>query len=430
MRAVMIRDDVSFKPKNNFCRVCDKTLKSIIDFGNMPIANEFQLPESQTGFRFRMVAAFCDSCALFQLMDQPKPELMFHDHYAFFATTSNYMKLHFKSLVEDHILASDQLKNETFVVEIGSNDGILLASLKNAGIRHLGVDASENVVEHARSLALESQVGFFGEALAKSIKLEKGSANFIIAANVICHIPDLLDLGRGIVELLHPLGEFIFEEPYAMDVLRLTSYDQFYDEHIYIFSLTSVSRVFSKVGLELTDAIPQNTHGGSMRYVLSHRGTRKPSERLMKLMESEESNAIGNLDTYNNFAKNCFSKREELHTLLQKLREEGKRVGGYAATSKSTTILNFCEIGSDLIEFISDSTPEKIGTFTPATKIPVISHEDMRKNPPEYLVLFAWNHAREILTSEYALTKNGMKWILFVPEIRILDDLDIQVLIE
>ena len=412
---------------NTECRICGNVLAEIINFGKMPIANEFQAIENQTGILFEMIASFCVNCALFQLKDQPKPEDMFHDHYAFYATTSEFMKRHFKDLVVNHIVNKNVSLKDLFVLEIGSNDGILLDSLKQAGIRHLGVDPSRNVVEHARSRGLSVEIGFFGKDFGEKISQEYGKADYILAANVICHIPDLLDLGLGVAKVLSANGEFIFEEPYALNVLELTSYDQFYDEHVYIFSLTSVSRVFNQVGLELIDAIPQETHGGSMRYVLCHKGKRQPTPRLLKLMEVEEIKELSALETYERFALNCENRKQELVSLLKQIKSEGKRIGGYAATSKSTTVLNYCGITQELIEFISDSTPNKIGTFAPGSLIPIISHEEMRLNPPEYLVLFAWNHSAEILRKELSLTQAGLKWIVFVPEIRILDSNELKV---
>ena len=413
---------------NAECRICRNELVEVINFGKMPIANEFQKIENQTGISFEMVAVFCINCALFQLKEQPKPEDMFHDHYAFYATTSEFMKKHFKEMVEDHIVSKNVSPEELFVIEIGSNDGILLESLKENSIKHLGIDASQNVVEYARSRGLQAEIGFFGNDLGEKILEEYGHADYVLAANVICHIPDLLDLGLGVAKVLSEEGEFIFEEPYALNVLELTSYDQFYDEHVYIFSLTSVARVFKRVGLDLIDALLQETHGGSMRYVLCHEGKRQPTPRLLKLLEVEEKKGLSEIETYKSFALNCEKRKKELVSLLKQVKSGGKRVGGYAATSKSTTILNYCGITKDLIEFISDSTPNKIGTFAPGSLIPIISHEEMRLNPPEYLVLFAWNHSAEILRKELPLTQAGLKWIVFIPDVKILDPSELKVI--
>ena len=403
------------------CRVCNSETSPIIDFGDMPIANGFLEDVSQDKFRFRMSTSFCTHCSLFQLDNQPKPELMFHENYPFFTGLSLTMKEHFGQMVEDHLGTPGSSTEKTFVAEIGSNDGTLLEFVKLKGIRHLGIDPSPNVVAASIAKGVSAEVGFFGQDLAIDLAKRHGKADYIFAANVICHIPDMIDFAKGISEFLAADGKFIFEEPYVGSMLEKTSYDQIYDEHVYIFGALSVRSIFQRVGLELVDAIPQITHGGSMRYVVMHKGKADQSSNLEIIIQSELDNGMDKRETYLDFARNCEKRKQELKKLLTKLKSEGSRVLGYAATSKSTTVLNFCEIDSDLIEAISDSTPEKHGRYTPGSHIPVISQEEMRNNPPDYLVLFAWNHEKEILAKETALTNQGVKWIRFVPRIEILD---------
>jgi methylation protein EvaC len=181
-----------------------------------------------------------------------------------------------------------------------------------------------------------------------------------------------------------------------------------------------VREIFKRIGLDLVDAIPQSTHGGSMRYVLTHSGRKAESARLNRLLLLEVDQGLTSASAYQNFAQRCIKRCDEFRLILKELKSEGKTVAGYAATSKSTTVLNFCQINSDLIEFISDSTPQKIGKFTPGSHIPIISHDEMKLRKPDYLVLFAWNHENEILAKEKALTNQGTKWIRFVPDVKVL----------
>jgi methylation protein EvaC len=204
-------------------------------------------------------------------------------------------------------------------------------------------------------------------------------------------------------------------------MLSKVSYDQIYDEHVYIFGALSVQKIFSRVGLQLVDAIPQSTHGGSMRYVIMHKNQMEISKRAEEILKSELDAGFNEVQVYLDFASTCKTRRTQFKELLEKLKLQGANIGGYAATSKSTTVLNYCSIGSDLIQFISDSTLEKQGKFTPGSHIPIISQEEMRLAPPDYLVLFAWNHEKEILVKESSLTKQGVKWIRFVPNVEILD---------
>lgn len=403
------------------CRVCGKTSVPVIDFGPMPIANNFASDPSSDTYRFRLSASFCETCSLFQIDEQPRSDLMFHDHYPFFTGLSTSMRAHFGEMVDMHLGDSKKSSGSLYVVEIGCNDGTLLDFVRARGVRHLGIDPSSNVVEKAREKGISAEVGFFGKDFATKVSLRDGKADYIFAANVICHIPDMNDFGLGVNSLLAQDGKFIFEEPYVGSMIENTSYDQIYDEHVFIFGAISVRNVFSRVGLELVDAIPQSTHGGSMRYVLMHKGQGEVSPRAEEIISKEKEEGLDQLLTYANFAKQCEVRRFEFKSLLESLKRQGSVVAGYAATSKSTTVLNYCGVGPELISYISDSTPEKQGRFTPGSHIPVISPDEMRKNPPDYLVLFAWNHGKEILRKEEKLTKAGMKWIRFVPEVEILD---------
>ncbi|CAN2246076.1 AdoMet_MTases domain containing protein [actinobacterium SCGC AAA044-D11] len=386
----------------------------------MPIANGFHSSIHFDPYRYELVTSFCNDCKLFQIVNQPEKELMFHDSYPFFTGLSKSMTDHFWQLVDDSVLPLVHAVTDPFILEIGSNDGTLLQRIKAKGIRHLGVDPSANVVDRAISNGINSLNVFFGEEAATDIVTNYGFANVIVAANVICHLPDLADLMRGISKLLHSEGTFIFEEPYLGSMIELVSFDQIYDEHVFIFSLISVSNICNEFGLELYDAIKQPTHGGSMRYFVSHKGKRTKSERLVNLLKSENAKGLDKLQTYLDFQINCELKKTKLNSLIASIKQHGKSIGGYAATSKSTTILNYCGIDSDSIDFICDSTPEKMNTFAPGTNIPIVSVDFMHANQPDYLLLFAWNHEHEIMEKEKNLLNDSVQWIKFVPEVGIV----------
>jgi methylation protein EvaC len=216
---------------------------------------------------------------------------------------------------------------------------------------------------------------------------------------------------------LKPDGVLIFEDPYLGAMIEKTSYDQLYDEHVYMFSALNVSSAFGRHGLELVDVMPQITHGGSMRYVLAPKGSRKPSEAVKSLFAKESAQGLDKAQTYQTFKKNCETSRKELLELLQKLKREGKRVVGYGATSKSTTVTNYCGITPDLVEFISDTTPIKQGKLSPGKHIPVKHYDEFKKSYPEYALLFAWNHAAEIQAKETDFVAKGGKWIVYVPKV-------------
>lgn len=403
------------------CRVCNSKITPFMSFGKMPIANGFLAAEQFSNeYFFELAPVFCNRCGMFQLIEQPACEKMFHQNYAFFSSSSRYMQVHFKAFAE-FVMNSGFLKHEeAFVVELGSNDGIMLRHFRDAGFRHLGIEPSENVAEVARSQGIESLSGFFDFELANRIVEKYGNADVILAANVMCHIPDINAVAAGITRLLKPDGVLIFEDPYLGDMIAKTSYDQIYDEHVFIFSITSVSWAFGQHGLELIDAIPQITHGGSMRYVLALKGKHQISANLSALLAKEKAQGLYKAETYGQFKTNCEASRAKLLDLLEQLRYKSKRVVGYGATSKSTTVMNYCGIGPEHIEFISDTTPIKQGKFSPGVHIPIKSYEAFVKNYPDYALLFAWNHAKEIFEKEGLFKAWGGKWITFVPKVGVI----------
>lgn len=404
------------------CRICDAEMNPFISFGNMPIANGFLTPKEFEGeYFFEMSVAFCERCGMVQLVDQPDPEQMFNEHYHFFSGTSRFMGIHFQEFAE-HVTA-DYLKGKAdpFVVEIGSNDGIMLQNFARKGIRHLGIEPSANVAAVAQEKGINTICRFFGEETARDIVREHGQADAFLAANVMCHIPFFHSIIAGIKILLKDDGIVMFEDPYLGDVIEKTSYDQIYDEHVFLFSLRSVSYAFEQHGLELVDVEPQTTHGGSMRYVIAHKGKRPVSPAVHAQLKKEEELGLHKPETYEAFRKNCEKSRSELKSLLESLKASGKRVVGYGATSKSTTIINYCGITPDLIEFISDTTPAKQGKFTPGAHIPVRPYEEFTAAYPEYALLFAWNHSVEIMAKEERFRASGGKWIVYVPEVKVIE---------
>ncbi len=402
------------------CRLCRAPLAPFMSFGRMPIANGF-LTRAQIAdeYFFELAPAFCETCGMFQLMEQPAPERMFHDAYAFFSSTSRGMQTHFARFAETVIAGPLAGAADPFVVELGSNDGIMLRHFRARGIRHLGVEPSSNVADVARGQGIETISAFFNADLADRIVREQEAADAVLAANVMCHIPDLHSVAAGIKRLLKPTGVLMFEDPYLGDMIAKTSYDQIYDEHVFIFSAHAVGNAFARHGLDLIDVQPQTTHGGSMRYVLAPAGHRPVSAAVAALLNAERAQGLDRPEAFVRFKKACEASRDGLTALLRDLRAKGKRVVGYGATSKSTTVLNYCGLSSAEIEFISDTTPIKQGKLTPGSHIPVRPHAAFAEDHPDYAVLFAWNHGAEIREKETAFTRSGGKWVLFVPRVEV-----------
>lgn len=401
------------------CLICKASIEPFMSFGKMPIANGFLTPGQYPGEHFfQLETAFCPHCKMVQLTELVDERKMFHENYAFFSSTSLRMAEHFlrfaDGVMKDYLDPSDP-----FVVEMGSNDGIMLQNFARAGVRHLGIEPSANVAEVARGKGIRTISDFFNEDLALRIIAEHGQADAFLGANVMCHIPYLHSVAAGIKILLKPGGLLIFEDPYVGDIVQKTAYDQIYDEHAFYFSLASVSHLFGEHGLEVIDVQPQDVHGGSMRYVIAHTGARPVSASVVLQRAKEQALGLDRPETYIQLRRNIELSRDELMALLFDLKRHGKRVVGYGATSKSTTVTNYCGITPDLVEFISDITPIKQGKFSPGAHIPVRPHSEFQEHYPEYALLFAWNHAEEIMAKEQKFRDAGGKWITYVPKVQV-----------
>ena len=395
-----------------YCKITKKKIKPFMSFGKMPIANGF-LKKSQfkKEYFFNMEVGFSKEMSLFQLNNHPAPKQMFNKNYPFFTSSSKGMVNHFKSYA--NWVKKKYQKNLKNLVEIGSNDGTFLKNFKNKGINLVGFEPSKNVCEISRKNGIKTMNKFFNYKNVKNLKNLKNKVNIITAANAICHVPDLISLIKGIDFLLDKKGLFIFEEPYLGAMYEKNSYDQIYDEHIFMFSASSIKKIFNKYSFELIDAIPQKTHGGSMRYVLGRINSFKVSKNVNKILRNEKNKNIDSISGCKIFKKNCEISKKKLLTKLNFFKKRKYKIAGYAATSKSTTILNYCNIGVNYIDYICDTTKEKIGKYSPGMHIPIVSMNYFKKNIPDKIFLFAWNHKKEILKKENKL-KNKDKWFAHI----------------
>lgn len=401
------------------CLICDSEYKPFVDFGMMPIANAFALQDKlQAEYKFDMKVGFCDVCKMVQLVEQPDREMMFHENYAFFSSTSSYMEQHFKEF-SSSVSRLQSLDKNSFVVEIGSNDGIMLHNFLNLGIPCLGVEPSKNVAEVARQKGINVVTEFFDLELSENIISSFGQADTILSANVMCHIPYMHSIFKGVKALLKDDGLFIFEDPYLGEVIEKTSFDQIYDEHVFLFSGLSVSYLANLHDLELVDVAHQKTHGGSMRYTIAHKGAKPVSTNVSTLLENERSLGLDKIGSYSDFANKVDLIKADIIELLTKLKMEGKKVVAYGATSKSTTVTNYFGITTDLVECIYDTTPIKQNKFSPGAHIPVLPYEQFHSSDPDYVLLFAWNHAAEIMDKEKNFMAAGRNWITYIPSVKV-----------
>jgi methylation protein EvaC len=391
------------------CKVTNKKIKPFMSFGKMPIANGFiEKKDFNNEFFFSMEIGFSEDISLLQLKDHPSPEQMFNNKYPFFTGSSEYMKIHFSKYAK--FIKDNYLNNNSKIVEIGSNDGTFLKNFKDSNLDFIGFEPSSNVAEIANNNHIKTLNSFFNQNSIEQISNFKNKTDVVYAANVICHIPNLPDLIKSVDKLLSKTGVFIFEEPYLGSMFEKTSYDQIYDEHIFMFSGSAIQKIFNLFDFELIDLIKQPTHGGSMRYVVARKGMQQ-QQNVQIILDQEKHANLDNYDFCEKFKVNCENSKMKLKKLLKDYKNDGKKIAGYAATSKSTTVLNYCKIGSDIIDYICDTTDEKINKYSPGMHIPIVPVEHFRNNMPDIAYLFAWNHKDEIFSKEKTFSEKNNKWI-------------------
>lgn len=401
------------------CRICGGAVREVLDFGRQPISDAFPLPGQVAGeFFFRLAVGCCADCHMVQQLAEVPRQRMFHHDYPYRSGESSLMRKHFHD-VALWLLDTELSGPDPFVVEIGSNDGVMLRSISEAGVRHLGVDPSGAAGDVARAAGVRVRTEFFEQAVAVAIRAQDGPADVIFSANTTSHIAGLGSVFAGVRELLAPHGVFVFEDRYLGDIIDNNAFDQIYDEHCYLFSVRSVAAAASRSGLDLVDVEHLPVHGGTIRYSVAHRGQRRPSPAVGEFLAAEQARGLTDPATFARFAGNVRRIRADLVALLRDIRAQGRTVVGYGATAKSATTTNYCGLGPDLVPFTCDSTVHKQGRLMPGSHIPVRPPSAFADPYPDYALLFAWNHAGEIMAKERAFAQSGGRWICYVPDVHI-----------
>jgi methylation protein EvaC len=402
------------------CRVCGDVVIEFIDFGRQPLSDAFRDPgQGDDEFFYRLAVGRCESCAMVQLLEEVPREKMFHADYPYFSSGSSVMREHFENTA-NKFLENELTGADPFIVELGSNDGIMLRTIAKAGVRHLGFEPSDRVANHARAQGVNVLTEFFEAGTATAVRAEYGPADVVYAANTFCHIPYVDSIFAGLDALLTSGGVFVFEDPYLGEIVERTSFDQIYDEHFYFFSATSVQAMAQRFGFELVDVERLPVHGGEVRYTLARTGARVPAPAVADLLAEELTRRLHDPATLDEFATAVGVVRTDLIALLHKLKAEGATVVGYGATAKSATVTNYCGITPDLVSYVCDTTPAKQHKVTPGAHLPVRPAEAFAESYPDYALLFAWNHAQEIMAKETGFSAAGGKWILYTPKVRVV----------
>tara|TARA_B100001057_G_scaffold222294_1_gene222713 strand:+ start:552 stop:1751 length:1200 start_codon:yes stop_codon:yes gene_type:complete len=395
------------------CKITDEKLNPFMSFGKMPSANGFlDKKDFSKEFFYEMEVGFSEKISLLQLNEFSNPEKVHNERYPFYTSSSLNMKRHFQTFA--HWLKEKYLDSGSKLIEVGSNDGTLLQNFKNTNIEAIGYEPSKSIAELANKKNIKTLNKFFNSQNIQDINNFHSSVDIICSANVIAHIPDLKDVIKSVDKLLSSKGLLIFEEPYLGSMFSKVSYDQIYDEHIFMFSISSIKKIFDLFDFELIDVLPQVTHGGSMRYVIGRKNKHKKNDIVSKLADDEQSKELDTIESCLKFKKACEISKKMTIKKLNKFKEDNKKICGYAATAKSTTVLNYCNIGNDIIDYICDTTKEKIGKFSPGTHIPIVPINSFHENVPDVAFLFAWNHKEEIFAKEKSFKDNGGVWFSHV----------------
>ncbi len=402
------------------CRICRSSeLELVLSLGDTPLANAFVSPDrlGEPELKLPLEAVRCLHCGLVQLSVVVRPEIMFAD-YPYASSASAPAVEHFDDLARE--LVDRFALSGSFVAEVGSNDGVLLAPLKARGARPLGVEPAENLAAAANARGLETVVGYFDGSTARRIAADKGPAKLIVANNVLAHIDELHDLLAGLDALLDDDGVFVAEFPYLEDLLARVEYDTIYHEHLSYFALTPLRTLFSYAGTEVFDVRRLPVHGGSMRIFVGRRGRRPVSANVGAMLAAEHESGLLAAATYQRFAAHVEASRSALLSMLAGLRRDRKSIAGLGASAKGNTLLNYCRIGPDTIAFIGDSTPLKQGSLTPGMHIPVRPEEAILAERPDYTLLLAWNYADAIVARYGDYLARGGQFIHPVPIARVL----------
>lgn len=405
------------------CRFCGEALKhTFVDLGMSPLCQTQIGPaELDQGENFYPLHVHvCNRCWLVQLREYVAPEVIFSRNYPYFSSYSDSWVEHARIYVE-HMVRDFGLTGDSFVVELASNDGYLLQHVKAAGIRCLGVEPTASTAAAALARGIPTLQEFFGLERARQIAAESGQADVVAGNNVLAHVPDLNDFVAGIAALLKPRGVGTFEFPHLMQLMEHNQFDTIYHEHFSYFSFTTISAVFARHGLEVFDVHELPTHGGSIRVYVqpAHSGRWPTTTRVGELKTREAAAGLTSLAPYQQFQARVHATKRELLSFLIKARNEGKRVAGYGAPGKGNTLLNYCGIGTDFMEFTVDRSPAKQGTWTPGSRIPILAPEEIFKRRPDYVLILPWNLRDEIVAKMSVVRDWGGRFVVPIPRVEI-----------
>ncbi len=408
------------KPRALKCRACDKASLSVfLDLGVQPVANalldrdDLGGPES----RYPLQLAFCRNCALVQVTYCLPAETLFGRNYPYYSSFSPAVLAHSREHALS-VLAERKLSSESLVVEVASNDGYLLQNFVAHGVPVLGIDPAEGPVAAAREIGVNTEQAYFGADLARKLAAEGRRADVLFANNVIAHVDDIHDFVEGMAALLKKDGVALLEFAYLRDMIEKCEFDTIYHEHLFYHSLTALGPIFEAHGLFLNDAQRLPIHGGSLRIRLSK--VEGKTERLNELLREEAALGMNALPYYLSFAARVTQKCEDIVTLMRGIRGRGARIAAYGAAAKGATLLNYANIGPDLLDYVVDRNTHKVGKYMPGVKLPIRPVDCLTEDAPDYVLVLAWNFGAEIMEQNAGFMHMGGRFIMPLPHLQVI----------
>ena len=407
------------------CRFCKSALTNIfLDLGMSPMANSFLKPTDLNTAepRYPLCSYVCSNCFLVQLDEFEKPQEIFSD-YAYFSSFSTTWLDHVEEFV-NQLINQFKIDKEKYVIEIASNDGYLLQHFKKKGIPILGIEPAKNIAGDAESKGIPTINKFFGMDTAQELVQNGQKADFLIAFNVMPHVPNLIDFVNGLKMILNNDGILIIQfSAYLLKLIELNEFDMIYHEHFSYFSLGTLKKIFAELKLKIVDVEELSIHGGSLRLYIIHEknNSYQKSMRVDQLLEKEKQFGLLKTSTYDNFTKNIQNVKEDICNFFAEARKENKKIVCYGAPAKGNTLLNFCGIGKDFIEYTVDKNPHKQELFLPGTHIPIYSPEKVLSTKPDYLLILPWNLKDEIIEQMSFIRDWNGKFVVLMPKIEIIN---------
>lgn len=407
------------------CRHCSTDLEYIlVDLVNAPLSNELVNKEQldQPIIYYPLKIYVCHNCYLVQVAEMKKAEEIFHNEYPYFSSYSKSWLKHAKKYV-DMMIERFHYDQDSFIIEIASNDGYLLQYFHQYGIPVLGIEPTTNTATIALRKGINTLIKFFGSALAeKEIIAKNRQGDLIIGNNVLAHVPDINDFVRGVKLALNKTGIATFEFPHLIKLISESQFDTIYHEHFSYLSFTTVVRIFDQFGLQMFDVEELSTHGGSLRIFAKHQedNSKEISPNVAELLKREDELGVNDIHYYIDFQEKVNKIKYEFLTFLLQKKVENKKVIGYGAAAKGNTLLNYCGVkGGDLIKFVVDASPYKQNKYLPASQIPIYSNEKIMDYKPDYIIILPWNLKEEIMEEFSYVREWGCKFVVFIPSLKV-----------